>query len=151
LNLYLDCEHIEKAYKIVEDIGWNALLSKDWLSSFEISVRGLITAWLCRDAALEKKCGQLFTEVTKGFSADKFTFHAEAETPYSTIPPTITLEFKGTYGNITHYGLAEHIEKSIIPLMNGKLKVLTTEKSAKYVCSKNKDVIRLSSTLVKRN
>jgi SIR2-like domain len=131
LNHYVDCEHIEKAGKIIEAIGWDVLLSKDWSSSFEISIKGLISSWLCNDDVLEEKWRELFTKVTEGFSIDKFIFLAEAETSFSTIPPTITLGFKGAGGNISPHDLALHIEKRIIPLTKNKLSIITGHKSAK--------------------
>jgi hypothetical protein len=131
LNHYTDCEHIEKAGKIIEDIGWDKLLSKDWRSSFEIVLKGLITSWLCNDDVLERKWGELFARVSEGFSIDKFIFNAEAATSYSTIPPTITLRFKGAGGNISPHDLAIHIEKRIIPLTKSKLSIIAGDKSAK--------------------
>jgi SIR2-like domain len=49
IKYYVDCEYIEKANKIIEEVSWSIFVSDDWRYSFEISLKGLLTSLLNED------------------------------------------------------------------------------------------------------
>jgi hypothetical protein len=107
---YLDCEHMEKVEKILdEEINWDKLVSEDWKFSFSLSITGLLNRlpmMLNQAKGLEKKWKDYFDKVSEIFSVNKFIFVPEVGHGNTTIPHRITLEFNTPSGKIQSYHLS---------------------------------------------
>jgi hypothetical protein len=121
LRNYIDCEYIERADKIIQELGWKKILSKDWLSSFEISYKGLLTSLLYDEESLKSTWKDYFAQVTSGFSIEKFVFQP------SISPPYVGLAFQSAGGNVTPGMLAQRLTDMLIPIAERKLDILCEE------------------------
>lgn len=95
-------------------------MSKDWLSSLEISYAGLLTSLLYDEESLKTTWKDYFTQVISGFSIEKFVFQP------SISPPYVGLAFRSAGGNVTPCTLAQHLDM-LIRIAGRKLDILCQE------------------------
>jgi len=74
LKLYVECEYMARASKIVRELSLEVLISDDWASIFETMFRGFLNALSCNDPLMIVEWKQNLSKVSELFATDKFSF-----------------------------------------------------------------------------
>jgi hypothetical protein len=131
LACFLNCEFMEKVEEIIKKVGWNILVTEDWEFAFELNIKGLLNALSLNQEDFKEIWRTYFLEVSKGFSVEKFVYHPNLPGPGSVVPAYIQLELLRSPGNINPYHLAEYLQNHIIPIIEGKLRLVSGNKFVK--------------------
>ena len=131
LECFMNCEHMEKVEEIIENGGWDKLVTEDWEFAFVLNIRGLLNALSSNQEVSKYKWRSFFLKISEGISANKFVYHPNLPGPGSVAPEYIQLEFRQSLGNITPNHLTEYLQNSIIPLIEGKLRLVSGNESVK--------------------
>jgi hypothetical protein len=124
IKYYVDCEHIEKANKMIEEVEWGRLVSDDWKYSFEISLKGLLTSLLNEDDYIISKWRDYLERVLEKFSFENFVFSSDLGMQTPSFRAHIDLAIHSQGSIIPSHELAQTIDH-LIHLMEDKLQLIT--------------------------
>lgn len=131
LKLYVECEYMARASKIVQELSLKVLISDDWPSIFEITFQGFLNALSCNDPLMIVVWKENLSKVCELFATDKFSFDPMIEN-------NIRLD---TVSTIATRNFAKSLHNA----------VLLTEDKLSIVNSARIDGIKKLETKVKQN
>jgi hypothetical protein len=141
IKYYVDCEYIERANKIIEEVEWSRFVSDDWRYSFEVSLKGLLTSLLNEDDNIINKWREYIESILKKFSFANFVFIPTLDMQTASFPPHIELEFRNSGGNIPAHEVARNLRDVLIPVMQNKSQLIKCdtkhEKILKFLDKQN--------------
>ncbi|MGB0025422.1 MAG: hypothetical protein WBP64_01150 [Nitrososphaeraceae archaeon] len=118
LKLYVECEYMARALKIVQEVSLDVLISDDWSSIFEITFQGLLNALSCNDPLMIIEWKQNLLKISELFAADKFSFDPMIEN-------NIKLD---TISNISIKNFANSLNNAI-KITENKLSIVNSDRT----------------------